>query len=288
MFCPNTTLCVPLCRQPNICNLFQGLLPLSSEPMKPAMMQRTAFQNRHSRSSQSYDDLEDHYDALNMHKRHGYAKIRPRTRPNLEGSVVSKSQDMWAYKMDDSIVSPKYLFDHPVYASHSQLDSTGYPPKNLTTRSQGGQGGSGKKKSKSHKIGPRTLNPKLVNPYSKVPIQHIVDPISITPPQRFPSRLILVPDSTSTTQTTTLNVSISSSSNSNGSPVESGYGLSHSSSGAEQTSPKARCEEEEEVYSNDDYVDIASDSPDDEQSVDENYKAITDKALSFSSYNSSA
>ena len=260
---------------------------MSSEPMKPAMMQRTAFQNRHSRSSQSYDDLEDHYDALNMHKRHGYAKIRPRTRPNLEGSVVSKSQDMWAYKMDDSIVSPKYLFDHPVYASHSQLDSTGYPvPKNLTTRSQGGQGGSGKKKSKSHKIGPRTLNPKLVNPYSKVPIQHIVDPI--TPPQRFPSRLILVPDSTSTTQTTTLNVSISSSSNSNGSPVESGYGLSHSSSGAEQTSPKTRCEEEEEVYSNDDYVDIASDSPDDEQSVDENYKAITDKALSFSSYNSSA
>ena len=252
--------------------------------MKPAMMQRTAFQNRHSRSSQSYDDLEDHYDALNMHKRHGYAKIRPRTRPNLEGSVVSKSQDMWAYKMDDSIVSPKYLFDHPVYASHSQLDSTPYPPKNLTTRSQGGHG-SGKKKSKSHKIGPRTLNPKLVNPYSKVPIQH-VDP---TPPQHFPSRLVLVPDSTSTTQTTTLNVSISSGSNSNGSPVESGYGLSHSSSGAEQTSPATGCEEE--LYSNDDYVDIASDSPDDEQSVDENYKAITDKALSFStsgSYNSSA
>lgn len=252
--------------------------------MKPAMMQRTAFQNRHSRSSQSYDDLEDHYDALNMHKRHGYAKIRPRTRPNLEGSVVSKSQDMWAYKMDDSIVSPKYLFDHPVYASHSQLDSTPYPPKNLTTRSQGGHG-SGKKKSKSHKIGPRTLNPKLVNPYSKVPIQH-VDP---TPPQHFPSRLVLVPDSTSTTQTTTLNVSISSGSNSNGSPVESGYGLSHSSSGAEQTSPATGCEESE-LYSNDDYVDIASDSPDDEQSVDENYKAITDKALSFStgSYNSSA
>merc|ERR1712037_734219 len=158
-------------------------------------------------------------------------------------------------------------------------------PKNLTTRSQGGHGSSGKKKSKSHKIGPRTLNPKLVNPYSKVPIQH-VDP---TPPQHFPSRLVLVPDSTSTTQTTTLNVSFSSGSNSNGSPVESGYGLSHSSSSAEQTSPAVTgCEEE--LYSNDDYVDIASDSPDDEQSVDENHKAITDKALSFStgSYNSSA
>merc|ERR1712192_233044 len=152
-----------------------------------------------------------------------------------------------------------------------------------------------KKKSKSHKIGPRTLNPKLVNPYSKVPIQHLVDPK--TPPQHFPSRLVLVPDnSTSTTQkTTTLNVSISSGSNSNGSPVESGYGLSHSSSGAEQTSSPATigCEEEDELYcSNDDYVDIASDSPDDEQSVDENYKAITDKAVfSFStstgSYNSS-
>jgi len=253
------------------------------------MMQRSTFQNRHSRSSQSYDDLEDHYSSINQHNRHGYAKIRPRNRPNLEGTVCSKSQDMWAYKMDDSIVSPKYLFDHPVYASHSQLDSSHYQPKSqLTTRSQGGLGT--KKKNKSRQIVPRTLTPRPINPYSKVPIkqqQHT----DHSPLPVFPSRLVLMSDQTQQPNTT-LNMS-SISSGSNSSPGESGYGLSHSSSGAEQVTVELAMggeeEEEEEVYSNDDYVDITSDSPDDEQSVDENYKAITDKAISCStaSYNSS-
>jgi hypothetical protein len=195
---------------------------------------------------------------------------------------------MWAYKIDDSIVSPKYLFDHPVYASHSQLDPGPYQPKNLTTRSQGGL--SNKKKSKAHKIGPRTMNPKLVNPYSKVPIAHMdhyTAPPKPSPQPALPTRLVLMPDPAAPGQTTTLNTSISSGSH--GSPGESGYGPSTSSSGAEQaTTPPGGEEEEEELYSNDDYVDIASDSQDDEQSVDENYKAITDKALSHSTsaYNS--
>ena len=34
--------------------------------------------------------------------------------------------------MDDSIVSPKYLFDHPVYSSHSGRDAV---PAFLTSRS---------------------------------------------------------------------------------------------------------------------------------------------------------
>ena len=285
---PYNILCiVALCNhhscQHIICSMFQAM-PLPTEPMKSAM-QRTAFQNRHSRSSQSYDDLEDHYDALN--NRHGYAKIRPRNRPSMDESVVSKSQDMWAYKMDDSIVSPKYLFDHPVYASHSQLDASLFQPKNLTTRSQGGLG-SNKKKNKSHKIGPRTLNPKLVNPYSKVPIKHMDHYAADQSPQShlLPTRIVLLPDTTSQ-QTTTLNTSVSSGSNS--SPGESGYGLSHSSSGAEQMMLQEGVEEEE-LYSNDDYVDITSDSPDEDvQSIDENYKALTDKAMSQStgSYNSS-
>ena len=76
--------------------------------------------SRHSRASQSYDDLDtDHYAALNIQRssRHGYddsddddhsdndddryAKIRPRTRPQMPEPgeprlVTSKSQDMWA------------------------------------------------------------------------------------------------------------------------------------------------------------------------------------------------
>lgn len=269
-------------------SLYKGVTPLLTEPLKSSMIQRTTFQNRQSRSSQSYDDLEDHYSALNHHNRHGYAKIRPRNRPNMEGGACSKSQDMWAYKMDDSIVSPKYLFDHPIYASHSQLDSSQYQPKcQLTTRSQGGFGT--KKKNNSHKIVPRNLTVKPINQYSKVPIKQNPDHYSIDQNHMpiFPSRLVLMPDQ----KDTTLNMS-SISSGSNSSPGESGYGLSHSSSGAEQITVEmamAGDEEEDEMYSNDDYVDITSDSPDDEQSVDENYKAITDKALSFStnSYNSS-
>ena len=124
----------------------QGLAPGCNEPLKPVLqLQRTSFgNNRLSRTSQSYDDLEDHYAALNITQssRHGYAKIRPRNRPSLD-TPTSKSQDMWAYKMDDSIVSPKYLFDHPVYASHSQLDAVPFLNKNLTSRSSNSAAGGG-------------------------------------------------------------------------------------------------------------------------------------------------
>ena len=61
------------------------------------LQHRTSFaSNRRSRASQSYDDLEDHYAALNIGKssRHGYAKIRPRNRPMMDPSQTSKSQDI--------------------------------------------------------------------------------------------------------------------------------------------------------------------------------------------------
>lgn len=278
-------------------SMYQGLTPLSNEPLKSAMLQRTTFGNRHSRSSQSYDDLEDHYDALNIHNRHGYAKIRPRNRPNQSlDATNSKSQDMWAYKMDDSIVSPKYLFDHPVYASHTQLDSNPYLLKNLTTRSNG----TGiKKKSKSHKIAPRTLNPKLVNPYSKVPIkisdhyksseQAYKNPENSST-DMYPSKLMLMPEQVA--KPANLN---NSKIDSMSSPNQESFSLSHSSSGCEQNNldnyhnsvNTSDLPIDEDPYSNDDYVDMTSDSPDDDQSIDENYKEITDKALQVSSYSSS-
>ena len=61
------------------------------------MQHRTSFvSNRRSRASQSYDDLEDHYAALNIGQssRHGYAKIRPRNRPMMDPTQTSKSQDI--------------------------------------------------------------------------------------------------------------------------------------------------------------------------------------------------
>jgi len=275
-------------------SMYQGLTPLSHEPLKSAMQQRTSFSNRYSRSSQSYDDLEDHYDALNIQTRHGYAKIRPRNRPNqsLDASN-SKSQDMWAYKMDDSIVSPKYLFDHPVYASHSQLDSNPYGIKNLTTRSNGA---GMKKKSKCHKIGPKTLNPKLVNPYSKVPIKisnhykssEQEDKSSEnSSPDTYQSKMMLMPEHI--VKPANLNnskVEVMPSSN------QESFSLSYSSSGCEQSNHDNTVNTsdlpiDEDPYSNDDYVDITSDSPDDDQSIDENYKEITDKALQLSNYSTS-
>ena len=123
-----------------------------------------------------------------MKSRHGYAQIRPRTRPKMEGSAVTISQDMWAYRMNDIIASSNYRFDPLVYGSHCQIDVRANQPKNLTTRSQGGLGSN--KKRKNQKIKPLTLNPKLVNPYSKVPIKHLDQ----SPPSHFPSRLVLTSD----------------------------------------------------------------------------------------------
>ena len=269
--------------------MLQGLTPLLNEqPVKSAMLQRTSFGNRHSRSSQSYDDLEDHYAALNINSRHGYAKIRPRNRPNppLEqslGSNVSASQDMWAYKMDDSIVSPKYLFDHPVYASHSQLDTNPYLLRNLTTRSNGT--GIKGKKSTSHKIGPKTMNPKFVNPYSKVPIK-ISDSFNCSSDLRHESseaepgfypaaRNLFLPPEQIVTSVNLNNSQFGMTDNS--SPNQESFSVSHSmshssSSGTGDRSSGELQDEQEPGYSHD-YVDLPSDSQeDDHEPGDEQYR----------------
>ena len=63
--------------------------------------------------------------------------------------------------MDDSIVSPKYLFDHPVYSSHSGLDAVPFPTSRSTNKKQSSR--------VSGRVAPNTL--KFVSPYSKVPVK---------------------------------------------------------------------------------------------------------------------
>ena len=272
-------------------------VPGCNEPVKPGMqLQRTSFGNKRlSRASQSYDDLEDHYAALNISKssRHGYAKIRPRNRPSMDNQT-SKSQDMWAYKMDDSIVSPKYLFDHPVYASHSQLDAVPFLNKNLTSRSSNG---AAPIKKKAHKIGPKTLNPKFVNPYSKVPIKLSNTEVNFPNYEKnenFPPPMILFSEQQQQQHQPT-NIKTA---NLNNSKYDLGhqesFSYSQSSSSCEQNSSDfinfrnstmIGGEFDEDVYSNEDYVDMTSESPDDdEQSVDEQYKRLTDLAMQQSTF----
>ena len=79
------------------------------------------------------------------------------------------------------------------------------------------------------------------------------------------------------------------------SPNQESFSLSHSSSGCEQSNldnyhnsvNTSDLPIDEDPYSNEDYVDMTSDSPDDDQSIDENYKEITDKALQLSTYSTS-
>ena len=239
-----------------------------NDPLKSALLIRSSFA-RGGRSSKSYDDLEDHYAPLNISSSiHGYAKIRPRNRPSLESQQTSKSQDMWAIKMDDSIVSPKYLFDHPVYASHDELDVHPYSVKNLTSRSTNTAGL--KKKCKNYKIAPNTINPKFVNPYSKVPIK-ISEPSA-------PQLVLMSSDSPS-------------SRNINFSPSQDLFSFSQSSASCEQQQLRnsvmfpSEDLEDDTYYSHDDYVEMASDSPEeDEQSLDEHYKHFTDMALQHSTF----
>ena len=242
---------------------------LQNDPLKSALLIRSSFAGG-GRSSKSYDDLEDHYAPLNISSSiHGYAKIRPRTRPSLESQQTSKSQDMWAIKMDDSIVSPKYLFDHPVYASHDELDVQPYCVKPLTSRSMNTAGL--KKKCKNYKIAPNTINPKFVNPYSKVPIK-------ITEPSSAAQLLLMSSDSPS-------------SRNINFSPSQDLFSFSQSSASCEQQQLRnsvmfpSEDLEEDTYYSHDDYVEMASDSPEeDEQSLDEHYKHFTDMAMQHSTF----
>ena len=209
----------------------QGLSQPPNDPLKAALLSRSNF-GRSGRTSKSYDDLEDHYAALNVSSS-GYAKIRPRKRP-------SQSQDMWAIKMEDSIVSPKYLFDHPVYASHSQLDS------------------GSRKKNKNYRIAPNTLNTRFVSPYSKVPVK------------------------ISDTQTNTNNFNFNPSQDffSFGQAVSSAE--PQAARGSRVFSPE---EMEDDTYSNDDYVDMASDTPEeDEQSLTGHYKHYSDFAPQHSTF----
>ena len=236
-----------------------------NDPLKSALLIRSSF-GRAGRSSKSYDDLEDHYAPLNISSSvHGYAKIRPRTRPSLESQQTSKSQDMWAFKMDDSIVSPKYLFDHPVYASHDELDVQPYSVKNLTSRSMNTAGL--KKKCKNYKIAPNTINPKFVHPYSKVPIKIGDHP---------------APQMSSESQSSR-NINFS----------QELFSFSQSSTSCEQQQVRNSLmfplpteeQEDDTYYSHDDYVEMASDSPEeDEQSLDEHYKHFTDLALQQSTF----
>ena len=251
------------------CIYLQGLLQPQpqNDPLKSALLMRSSFA-RAGRSSKSYDDLEDHYAPLNISSSiHGYAKIRPRTRPSLESQQTSKSQDMWAIKMDDSIVSPKYLFDHPVYASHDELDVPPYTGKNLTSRSMNTAGL--KKKCKNYKIAPNTINPKFVNPYSKVPLKISDPPTTSTAPQM---------------------VVMSSEPPSSRNISQDLFSFSQSSASCEQQLRNSLMFHTEELeddtyYSHDDYVEMASESPEeDEQSLDEHYKHFTDLALQQSSF----
>ena len=236
---------------------------------------------RHSRTSQSYDDLErdtdDHYAALNITRssRHGYAKIRPRNQAH--NSHTSKSQDMWAWKMDESgssIVSPKYLFDHPVYASHSQLDAVPFLNKNLTSRSNNSAFTGSRKVAP--KIGPKTLNPKIVNPYSKVPIKLTTSDYA-PPSSNFipPPPLMTGNVSCGSIPSFQLSESFHSSHSSS-----QGSSDKHNISTFLSSTLKDDQDFDVDVYSHEDYVDMTSDDDnDEEQSIDEGYKQLTDLAI---------
>ena len=131
-------------------------------------------------------------------------------------------------------------------------------------------------KKKSQKIGPKTLNPKFVNPYSKVPIRLSSNEMTngkktemIPPPMRLlheeqPRNLQLHSGNNSTT---------SSGSDHNGGDFKF------------RNSAVVSGDYDEDVYSNEDYVDMTSDDPeDDEQSVDEPYKRLTDIAMKQSTF----
>lgn len=127
---------------------------------------------------------------------------------------------------------------------------------------------------KTQKIGPKTLNPKFVNPYSKVPIRlssnEMTKKTEMIPP---PMRLLH--------EDQARNLHMQSGNNSTG------------SSGSDQNggdfkfrnSAIVSGEYDEDIYSNEDYVDMTSDDPeDDEQSVDEQYKRLTDIAMQQSTF----
>ena len=127
---------------------------------------------------------------------------------------------------------------------------------------------------KTQKIGPKTLNPKFVNPYSKVPIRLSSNEMTKKTEMIPPPMQLLHEDQAR-------NLHMHSGNNSTG------------SSGSDQNggdfkfrnSAIVSGEYDEDIYSNEDYVDMTSDDPeDDEQSVDEQYKRLTDIAMQQSTF----
>ena len=200
--------------------------------------------------------------------------------------------------MDDSIVSPKYLFDHPVYSSHSGLDAV---PAFLTSRSANNAASANKnKKNGSGRVGPKTINPKFVcSPYSQAPIKLSTGEVNnynksyeAASSGVFPPPMMLLTDQAQG--------SVMANYDHNNSMSNSKYDLnpvtqmnssqtqdSFNSSSHEQQPSMFRNSSlmmsgdyEDDTYSNDDYIDVTSDDPDEEeQSVDEQYKRLTDIAI---------
>ena len=131
-------------------------------------------------------------------------------------------------------------------------------------------------KKKTQKIGPKTLNPKFVNPYSKVPIRLSSNEMTnakkteMIPP---PMRLLHEDQSRNNHMHSGNNSTTSSGSDHNGANIKF------------RNSTLVSGDYDEDIYSNEDYVDMTSDDPeDDEQSVDEPYKRLTDIAMQQSTF----
>ena len=194
--------------------------------------------------------------------------------------------------MDDSIVSPKYLFDHPVYSSHSGLDAV---PAFLTSRSANtaaSASASKNKKNGSGRVGPKTLNPKFVcSPYSQAPIKLSTGEVNTYNKSYeaasgvFPPPMVLLTDQAqgSVISNYDHNNSMNPVTQMNSSQTQDSFNSSNHEqqpSMFRNSSLMMSGDYEDDTYSNDDYIDVTSDDPDEEeQSVDEQYKRLTDIAI---------
>ena len=207
--------------------------------------------------------------------------------------------------MDDSIVSPKYLFDHPAYSSHSGLDAV---PAFLTSRSANTAASANKnKKTGSGRVAPKTLNPKYVcSPYSQAPVRLGSGDVSQYNKSGleasgggggvFPPPMMLLPDQSQSSVMSGYDGNYDHNNSMNNSKYDMNPVMQINSSQTQESFNSSNHEQqpnmfrnsslmmsgdyEDDTYSNDDYIDVTSDDPDDEeQSVDEQYKRLTDIAI---------
>lgn len=202
--------------------------------------------------------------------------------------------------MDDSIVSPKYLFDHPAYSSHSGLDAV---PAFLTSRSANTAASVNmNKKTGGGRVGPKTLNPKFVcSPYSAAPVRLSSGDVSHYNKSGheavsgvFPPPMMLMDDQAQASAIYDGNYDQNNSMNNskydmnpvmqiNSSQTQESFNTSNHEQQPNMfrnSSLMMSGDYEDDTYSNDDYIDVTSDDPDDEeQSVDEQYKRLTDIAI---------